>query len=131
MANLPMDAQIRAKKIVEHLGGVWRGTQGECRCPAHEDSTPSLSVRLGDSAILFHCFAGCATIDVLRALQRRNLNDRSPLSMPEGKPKRDMRALAVRLWKASVPVCRYRTYPPHKCRLKNPQFWFERQSAGG
>ena len=27
--------------------------------------------------------------------------------------------------------CRYRTYPPHKCRLKNPQFWFERQSAGG
>ena len=104
MANLPMDAQIRAKKIVEHLGGVWRGTQGECRCPAHEDSTPSLSVRLGDSAILFHCFAGCATIDILRALQRRNLNDRSPLSMPEAKPKRDMRALAVRLWKASVPV---------------------------
>lgn len=40
-----------------------------CRCPAHEDATPSLSVRVGEVSILFKCFAGCATIDVLRALR--------------------------------------------------------------
>ena len=104
MARLPLDAEIRAKNIVEQLGGVWRGTRGECRCPAHDDGSPSLSVRLGDTAILFHCFAGCTTIEVLKALQRHKLHDRGPLSMPEAKPKRDMSALALRLWKASQPV---------------------------
>lgn len=104
MARLPLDAEVRAKAIVEQLGGVWRGTRGECRCPAHDDATPSLSVRLGDSAILFHCFAGCTTIEVLKALQRRKLHDRGPLTMPEAKPKRDMSVLALRLWKASTPI---------------------------
>lgn len=104
MARLPLDAEIRAKAIVEQLGGVWRGNRGECRCPAHDDSTPSLSVRLGDTAILFHCFAGCTTVEVLKALQRRRLHDRSAVAMPEGKPKRDMGALALRIWQASKPV---------------------------
>lgn len=97
MARLPLDAEVRAKDIVEKLGGVWRGTRGECRCPAHDDGSPSLSVRLGDTAILFHCFAGCTTIEVLKALQRRKLHDRAAVSMPEAKPKRDMGALALRL----------------------------------
>ncbi len=104
MARLPLDAEIRAKNIVEQLGGVWRGTRGECRCPAHDDGSPSLSVRLGDSAILFHCFAGCTALEVLKALQRRKLHDRSAMAMPQGKPKRDMGALAMRLWNASVPI---------------------------
>jgi len=104
MARLPLDAEIRARAIVEQLGGVWRGTRGECRCPAHDDGSPSLSVRLGDTAILFHCFAGCTTVEVLKALQRRKLHDRAAVSMPEAKPKRDMGALALRLWKASFPV---------------------------
>ncbi len=104
MARLPLDAELRAKNIVEKLGGVWRGTRGECRCPAHDDGSPSLSVRLGDSAILFHCFAGCTPIEVMKALQRKQLHDRSAVEMPEGRPKRDMSALALRLWKASVPI---------------------------
>ena len=104
MARLPLDAEVRAKDIVEKLGGIWRGTRGECRCPAHDDGSPSLSVRLGDTAILFHCFAGCTTIEVLKALQRRKLHDRAAVSMPEASPKRDMSALALRLWKASQPI---------------------------
>lgn len=104
MAKPPLDAETRAKTIVERLGGVWRGSRGECRCPAHDDTTPSLSVRLGDSAILFHCFAGCTTAEVMKALQRQRLHDRAPLAMPTGTPKRDMSALASRLWKSSVPV---------------------------
>ena len=104
LARPPLDAERRARRIVESLGGTWRGTRGECRCPAHSDSSPSLSVRLGDTAILFHCFAGCTTVEVMKALQHERLNDRSPLVMPQGSPKRDMSALASRLWKASMPV---------------------------
>ena len=104
MARLPLDAETRAKNIVETLGGVWRGTRGECRCPAHDDGTPSLSVRLGDTAILFHCFAGCTPVEVMKALQRQRLHDRSAVAMPADKPKRDMGALALRLWKASSPI---------------------------
>ena len=39
-----------------------------CRCPAHADRSPSLSIRVGKSALLFHCFAGCDSRDVIRAL---------------------------------------------------------------
>lgn len=104
MARLPLDAEIRAKNIVEKLGGIWRGSRGECLCPAHDDSSPSLSVRLGDTAILFHCFAGCTPVEVMKALERNKLHDRTAVEMPDVKSKRDMGALAVRLWKASVPI---------------------------
>jgi hypothetical protein len=104
MGKLPLDAELRAKTIVERLGGTWRGSRGECRCPAHDDGDPSLSVRLGETAILFHCFAGCDTRDVLKALHRLNLHDRDPLQMPAPKPKRDNRGLAMRLWIASRPI---------------------------
>lgn len=104
MTRPPLDAEVRARTIVEALGGVWHGTRGECRCPAHDDATPSLSVRLGDTVILFHCFAGCSTADVLKALQRKRLHDRSAVAIPADRPKRDMSALALRLWKASVPI---------------------------
>ena len=38
------------------------------RCPAHEDGSPSLSLRLTDDRILIHCFGGCETGAVLKAL---------------------------------------------------------------
>jgi hypothetical protein len=101
---MPIAAPHRAKAIVEALGGIWRGTRGECRCPAHDDHGPSLSVRLGERAILFHCFAGCDTRDVLAALRQRKLHDAEPLTMPRPKAMADHRALALRLWKASQPI---------------------------
>ena len=45
-------------------------------CPAHRDSTPSLSICEGDDGrVLIHCFAGCTTDDILTALNlhRRDL----------------------------------------------------------
>lgn len=104
VSRLPLDAEVRARTIVENLGGVWHGTRGECLCPAHDDGTPSLSVRLGDTAILFHCFAGCTNIEVLTALERKRLHDRRALTVTTNKPRRDMSALALRLWKASRPI---------------------------
>lgn len=38
-------------------------------CPAHQDKSPSLSIRLlNDERILLHCFSGCDVASVLRAL---------------------------------------------------------------
>ena len=59
----------QGRSIVEGLGGKWSNGAGMCRCPAHDDRSPSLSVRIGDRSLLFHCFSGCDTRDVLRALR--------------------------------------------------------------
>ena len=45
-------------------GGSW-----SCGCPAHEDRSPSLSLRQIEGQALVHCFAGCQTTDVLAALR--------------------------------------------------------------
>lgn len=38
------------------------------RCPAHGDSTPSLSVAVKDGRILVHCHAGCTASDIVSAM---------------------------------------------------------------
>lgn len=65
------DLQRQAANLVSALGGVWREHGSMCRCPAHPDRTPSLSVRVGTRSLLFKCFAGCETADVLRAIRQR------------------------------------------------------------
>ena len=45
-----------------------------CRCPAHEDRMPSLSIGYGHHGnILVHCFAGCDGNSVISALRERGL----------------------------------------------------------
>jgi hypothetical protein len=45
------------------------GAGWTCTCPAHEDSSPSLSVGIGDDGrVLVHCFAGCSVQSVCQAL---------------------------------------------------------------
>lgn len=56
--------------LVGALDGTWHGRTAMCRCPAHADRTPSLSLRQGDRGILVTCFAGCDRSDVLRALRQ-------------------------------------------------------------
>jgi putative DNA primase/helicase len=57
------------RALVERLGGRWTPRGGLCRCPAHDDSHPSLSVRPGRSRLLLHCFAGCRASEILSVLQ--------------------------------------------------------------
>lgn len=50
--------------------------QWKARCPAHEDRSPSLSVReVEDGRILVHCFAGCDVHSILSSvnLEMRDL----------------------------------------------------------
>ncbi|MFZ5665781.1 MAG: DUF7146 domain-containing protein [Pseudomonadota bacterium] len=62
--------EVRARKIVEALNGTWSRSRGMCRCPAHADRTPSLSITLGKRAILVHCFAGCTNEAVMQSLAK-------------------------------------------------------------
>ncbi len=66
-------AIVPARGIVEALGGKWRGTSGTCRCPAHDDRTPSLDVTERDGKILVKCRANCSQDAVLEALSNRGL----------------------------------------------------------
>jgi hypothetical protein len=44
------------------------GPSWSARCPAHDDHDPSPSFRQGDQSALLRCQAGCATADVMAAL---------------------------------------------------------------
>lgn len=57
--------------LLARLEGVKRTGEGRwlCRCPSHQDRTPSLAVRVtDDDRVLVHCFAGCGFEDVLSAI---------------------------------------------------------------
>ena len=100
-----VDAQGRA--IVEALGGHWHTRGGMCRCPAHADETPSLSVRPGQKSLLFHCFAGCEPNAIIRSLRTMRLYalqasaklDRT-LPLP---PSMSLSPLAARIWSEARP----------------------------
>jgi hypothetical protein len=53
-------------RLLERTGST--GRNGSWPCPAHDDSTPSLSVSRGNEGVVLHCHAGCTTADVLTAL---------------------------------------------------------------
>lgn len=60
-----------ASIVLDRVAGVKQTGPGRwiCRCPAHEDKSPSLSIReTAEGRVLLHCFAGCETSDVLAAL---------------------------------------------------------------
>ena len=57
--------------LINRLQAVRTTGEGKylARCPAHEDRSPSLSIRqLDDGRVLLHCFAGCETQSVLAAV---------------------------------------------------------------
>ncbi|RIA46054.1 Toprim domain-containing protein [Hephaestia caeni] len=96
-----------AARIVKSLGVEWRPSGVMCRCPAHKDNTPSLSVRVGERSILFKCFAGCSTIDVMRALRTDNLSTPSAETQAGWGDEARERRLNGRissLWKEARPV---------------------------
>ena len=97
--------EATARRICESRGGKWSGARGMARCPAHDDRTPSLSVSLGQKAILFHCFAGCDQQSVLAALAREGFEAPALFSgptttdLPEPTSTRKPSAAALRIWR--------------------------------
>jgi hypothetical protein len=89
------------RELVERLGGRWGPDGGMCRCPAHDDHTPSLSVRPGRSRLLLHCFAGCDASSVLRALEAERMLEPSAGGIgerPSGRRDERRSGAALRLW---------------------------------
>jgi hypothetical protein len=64
---------MTAVRIAEALAGRKvspRGGNYLVRCPAHDDESPSLSLRDGGRGIIVNCFAGCLPGDVYAAIRR-------------------------------------------------------------
>lgn len=101
------DLRTIANDLARRLGGHPTSRGAMCRCPAHDDRSPSLSIRIGRSALLFKCFAGCDTDDVLRALLEvddRVLGSRSEPTDDKGNHSRELalRERAREIWDWSV-----------------------------
>ena len=62
---------MNAELLLLRLQGVRKrgSSQWSARCPAHDDKSPSLSIRENpDGRVLLHCFGGCHTRNVVEAL---------------------------------------------------------------
>ena len=65
---------MTAETIAKALGGRKAGGGWMARCPAHDDRTPSLSIRdADDGKVLVRCHAGCDQERVIAALRARGL----------------------------------------------------------
>lgn len=60
----PLDA------ILARLDGVRKSGQGYiAKCPAHEDKSPSLSLKeAANGDVVLHCFAGCSHVAVMESI---------------------------------------------------------------
>lgn len=62
---------MTAEIILDRLEGIRQAGDGRwmAKCPAHEDRSPSLSIReTSDGTVLIRCFAGCGAADVVAAV---------------------------------------------------------------
>ena len=61
---------MSAEKILDRLESVSETGPGRwiARCPAHDDRSPSLSIREVDDLLLLHCFSGCDVSEVVSAV---------------------------------------------------------------
>ena len=78
-----MTAESFAELVNARRAGRGRWT---ARCPAHEDGSPSLSIREGrDGRVLLYCFAGCALTAILKplSLTTHDLFAGEPLSVQQ------------------------------------------------
>lgn len=101
MALTPTDA---AKEAVRRLKGTWHGSYGKARCPAHQDSSPSLSISPGRKAVLFKCFAGCPQDAILAALKSHGPIERPTSIDDRPLERRDLTGLVRQLWDKALPL---------------------------
>jgi hypothetical protein len=76
---------VNIDHLLSQLQKVRKTATGEwvACCPAHEDRSPSLSLKdCGDGRLLLHCFGGCAVEEVCLALGL-TLSDLMPERTPD------------------------------------------------
>jgi len=108
--NTTTQKGINAAQITEALGGRRSGLEYVARCPAHDDSEPSLSLRdAPDGLVLVHCFGGCEqsrVIDALCSLGLWRARSTGRLLVVSPSPEPDKRKLEAvrRVWSKSRQV---------------------------
>jgi putative DNA primase/helicase len=109
---------LGAKSIAEALGGRKSGRGWSARCPAHEDRTPSLSLRdTPDGRVLIYCHAGCDQDEVISHLKANGLwTQNGPRQFRQVIPHRVTKPMepvhddfmrtnaALSIWKAAKPA---------------------------
>jgi putative DNA primase/helicase len=113
----PARRTTSAETIARALGGHPTSGGWTVRCPAHDDRTPSLSIRhTNDDKVLVHCHAGCDQQRVIAAVRARGLwvdGDRLAIrhevrsSSFESKPGRDdarRSEVALATWQSAKPA---------------------------
>lgn len=109
---------MTAEIIAKALGGHRAGATWMARCPAHDDSSPSLAISAGSNGkVLVRCHAGCDQRDVIAALIERGLWDatakwpggiaRKHRNTLEREPDPDAKArteAALAIWRASQDI---------------------------
>lgn len=74
---------MNAEAIAKALGGRKAGSGWTARCPAHDDRTPSLSLRdADDGKVLVRCHAGCDQEEVISTLRASGLWTQSGARSP-------------------------------------------------
>jgi len=74
---------MTAETIARALGGRKAGSGWTARCPAHDDRTPSLSLRDADGGkVLVRCHAGCDQGEVISHLRASGLWTRNGMRSP-------------------------------------------------
>lgn len=69
MQSSPMEWLMVIDDLLARLDCVRQSSRGwTARCPAHDDHSPSLSVKEGDRGLLLKCWAGCSAEEITHAL---------------------------------------------------------------
>jgi hypothetical protein len=98
--------RLSAREIAEALGGK-REANGRytCRCPAHDDRTPSLSVwDDADGRVAVHCFASCSYEAVTDALRAKGLWPERSEKAKGNKPKLSTAEQAREMFERARPL---------------------------
>lgn len=101
-----LDLFDNAMNVTARLGGKWHGAYGMACCPIHKDSRASLSIRPGESTVLFTCHAGCSSRDIAAEVAKMIGDDgyrpRERSRNAENwksRPTKNFRELAISTWR--------------------------------
>ena len=78
---------LGAEHAAKILGGARRDGKGwKCRCPAHDDRTPSLHLSdREDGGLLAHCFRGCPQDRVIDGMRAHGIDVAPPTEFSEAR----------------------------------------------
>ena len=106
LAQIARCVRMSVHQLLDRLEGVRKSGEDRwnARCPAHEDRSPSLSIReLPDGRILLKCFAGCETGNVLASagMRSRTFFRATRTSLRAGTQRAELAPNSPRRWRTN------------------------------